>query len=138
MQHDEFLSLFEALLFPVAEFHHRDHVRLAWIYLDRYPPLEGLQRFTDSLKAFVAHHGATDKYHETLTWSFFLLIHERMRRPARAQTWEQFERTNPDLFDWERNVLLRYYREETLNSDLARSIFVLPDRVSAEPLSADA
>lgn len=33
-----------------------------------------------------------------------------------------------DLFDWKNSILLRYYRPETLHSDLARRIFLMPDR----------
>jgi len=32
---------------------------------------------------------------------------------------------------WKDNVLGKYYREETLASDLARRTFILPDRISA-------
>jgi hypothetical protein len=127
VQEDEFLSLFEACQLPVADFHHREHVHLAWIYLDRYPTLEALERFTRSLLAFVAHHGASDKYHETITWGLFLLINERRKRTNPPQPWESFEAANPDLFDWSQNVLHRYYRKETLDSDLAKRVFVLPE-----------
>jgi hypothetical protein len=125
---DEFLRLFETLELPAIHFHHREHVRLAWIYLSRHAALEALQRFTASLKAFVAHHGAERKYHETVTWGFLLLIHERMHGAPEGQTWEQFAATHPDLLDWKNNVLRRYYRAETLDSERARAAFVLPDR----------
>tara|TARA_R110002072_G_scaffold79133_4_gene182887 strand:- start:118 stop:531 length:414 start_codon:yes stop_codon:yes gene_type:complete len=132
MHDEEFLSQFEALTFPVADFRHRDHVRLAWIYLSRCDPLEGLGRFAKSLKAFANHHGATGKYHETITWAFFLLINERIRRADPGLLWEEFEAGNPDLFNWEENVLRRYYTEEALASELAKATFVLPDRVPAQ------
>lgn len=128
---DAFLKRFEANEFPVGEFHHREHVHLAWIYLDRYPALEALQRFTSSLKAFVARHGAADKYHETVTWAFLFLINERRQRAGRSESWEEFAAANSDLLDWSADLLQRYYRAETLSSALARSTFVLPDRTQA-------
>ncbi|MGB7599858.1 MAG: hypothetical protein WBM24_06115 [Candidatus Sulfotelmatobacter sp.] len=42
--------------------------------------------------------------------------------------WEEFARHNPDLLIWKDGILSRYYREATLRSDLARNVFVLPDR----------
>ena len=45
-----------------------------------------------------------------------------------ADTWEDFARGNPDLLVWNPSVLDRYYEKETLGSELARRVFVLPDR----------
>ena len=42
--------------------------------------------------------------------------------------WEDFARENPDLLTWRPSVLDRYYTAETLGSELARQVFVLPDR----------
>jgi len=127
MTNDEFLSLFESLKFPIKDFHNEEHVRLAWVYLTRHSLIESLQRFVGSLKAFVAFHRAEAKYHETITWSFLLLINERMLRANSIQTWKQFRTSNPDLFASEENVLTRYYSDETLRSEFARSHFVMPN-----------
>ena len=43
-------------------------------------------------------------------------------------TWEQFAAMHADLFDWKNSILLHYYQKETLQSELARRIFVMPDR----------
>ena len=67
-------------------------------------------------------------YNETVTWAFLLLIRERMARAGFQQTWTQFAAGNPDLLTWKDNVLKKYYRDETLSSDLAKSTFVFPDR----------
>jgi hypothetical protein len=42
-------------------------------------------------------------------------------------TWEEFVEHNPDLLVWRGGVLTTLYRQETLDSELARQIFVLPD-----------
>ncbi len=49
--------------------------------------------------------------------------------------WEDFARQNPDLFTWRPGILERYYRAETLQSDLARRVFLMPDSLT-DPLSA--
>jgi len=36
---------------------------------------------------------------------------------------------NPDLFDRERDILKKYYQPETLQSELAKQTFLLPDRI---------
>jgi hypothetical protein len=42
--------------------------------------------------------------------------------------WEEFARQNPDLLIWKDGILTRYYHEATLKSDLARTVFLLPDK----------
>ncbi|MFL6247077.1 MAG: hypothetical protein ACJ74H_13685 [Thermoanaerobaculia bacterium] len=118
-----FVEAFEACTLPAERFDHREHVRLAWIYLCEQPLLEALPRFITSLKRYAGSLGASTKYHETITYAFMFLIHERMQRGA-ADTFDEFAAANADLFG---PILQRYYRAETLGSDLARSTFLLPD-----------
>lgn len=125
---DDLIRRFEDGTLPASEFHHRDHVRLAWLYLQEEPPLAALARFTEALKRFAARHGADGLYHETITWAYLLLIHERRARAEDGQTWEEFAARNPDLLTWKPSVLDAYYRQETLSSELARRVFVMPDR----------
>lgn len=130
----ELLRSFEDCTLPNSAFHHQDHVRLAWLYLRQYPALAALGRFTEGLKRFAAANGRPGLYHETITWAYLLLIHERMAR-TEAATWEEFAQGNPDLLAWNPSVLDRYYEKATLGSELARRVFVLPDRCSAGRVS---
>src|SRR5205814_1818421 len=107
-------------------FHHRDHIKMAWLYLSRYPVLEALARFCEALKRFAAGHGKPRLYHETITWAFLFLIHERRELCGREQSWDEFAAANDDLFTWQAGVLDLYYDQETLWSDFARKVFVLP------------
>jgi len=130
----EFVSSFEDRTLPAAAFHHRDHVRLAWIYLRRHSPLEALARFAEGLKRFAAFNGHPGLYHETITWAYLFLIHERMAGGAEGGTWEEFAARNPDLLAWKPSVLDRYYDPETLGSERARRLFVLPSPRAEEIL----
>jgi hypothetical protein len=130
MTDEEFINQFEACTLPSGSFHHRDHVKLAWLYLQRYPMLETLVRFSEGLKRFAAANGKHNLYHETITWAYVFLIYERVKRAGGKQSWEEFVAANPDLFDWQNSILKTYYRDETLRSELARRVFVFPDRGS--------
>lgn len=125
---EEFIRNFEACTLPADRFHHQEHVRVVWLYLLRYSVLETLARFSESLKRFAAANGKANLYHETISWAYVFLIHERMARGKRAQSWQEFMATNSDLFDWQTSILKSYYRDVTLKSELARKTFVLPDR----------
>ncbi|HEV7764620.1 MAG TPA: hypothetical protein VGQ76_06440 [Thermoanaerobaculia bacterium] len=119
-----FVAALESCTLPSDAFDHREHVRLAWLYLREQPLLEALPRFIASLKSYAGSLGASGKYHETITYAFMFLIHERMAR-REASSFEEFADTNNDLFG---PILQRYYRTETLGSGLARATFVMPDR----------
>jgi hypothetical protein len=81
------------------------------------------------LQRFAAHNGKSRLYHETITWTFLFLIRERIARAGKPCSWRAFAIANPDLLLEGKNLLKKYYREETLASDLARTTFLLPDRI---------
>jgi hypothetical protein len=111
-----------------GDFHHVDHVRVAFAYVSRFPFLEAVERFSAALKRFAVSKGKPNLYHETITWAYLFLIRERLVRSGRTQSWEEFAERNPDLLIWKGGVLATLYRQDTLESDLARHTFVLPDQ----------
>jgi hypothetical protein len=119
-----FVAALESCTLPSEEFDHRAHVRLAWLYLSEQSLLEALSRFITSLKRYAGSLGASGKYHETITYAFIFLIHERMAAHS-AGTFDEFAEANADLFG---PILEKYYEPETLASPLARTIFVLPTK----------
>lgn len=127
MSDEELIARFEAGAVPEAEFHHQDHVRLAFAYLRTGSVLDALQRFSSALKQFATRLGKADRYHETITFAYFFLIHERMARMG-PSAWQDFAAGNPDLLEKSPGILGRYYSDGTLQSDLARRTFVLPDQ----------
>ena len=128
MTNQEIIQRFEGDAIADDSFHHADHVRLAFAYLREYPVLQALEKFATALKRFAAARGKEQLYHETITHAYFFLIRERMARSQDAD-WDEFARKNPDLLVWKDGILNRYYQEATLRSDLARTVFVFPDKV---------
>jgi hypothetical protein len=125
----EFIERFESnTLLGKGEFHHADHIRLAYAYLSEYPLLQAIERFVRALKAYAAARGKSRLYHETISYAYLFLIHERMAR-ARHNTWQDFAEQNPDLFVRQNGILTRYYHPATLQSDLSRTVFLFPDRM---------
>jgi hypothetical protein len=127
MTGEELIQQFESGATLAGAFHHADHVRLAFEYLSRYSAIEALQRFSDALQRFAAAQGKAQLYHETITWAYLLLIRERIARAGGARGWEEFIAQNADLLVWKGGVLGTFYRQETLDSELARQTFMLPD-----------
>lgn len=125
MSDAELIKHFEAG--TLEPFHHADHVRVAFTYLCTCPLFEALERFSNGLKRFAAAKGKPQLYNETITHAYFFLIRERMARSVTAD-WNDFAGRNADLLAWKDGILTRYYQPDTLKSDLARTVFVFPDK----------
>ena len=79
----EILTLVDRLercLLGKEEFHHRDHLTVAVVYL-YYADLDAaVDRMRATLKRFAAHHGVSGLYHETLTRFWLQQVEMRMDR----------------------------------------------------------
>ena len=122
------VAAFETCTLPPAAFGHRAHLRVAWIYLREGGVAHAVLRFREHLRRFAAAHGAHDRYHETMTWGWILLVHDRMQRLGGHHSFEELLGASPDLLD--AAALRRYYHDATLASPLARRVFLLPDRLA--------
>ncbi|MEW6125961.1 MAG: hypothetical protein AB1757_02760 [Acidobacteriota bacterium] len=131
MNDNEFIRQFEDCTLSPDHFHHQNHVRLAWLYLQKYDTLAAVARFSQGLKRYAASLGKATLYHETITFAYIFLIQERRARGGET-TWQAFAEHNRDLLDWQDNILKRFYRETTLKSDLAKQVFLFPDKISNE------
>jgi hypothetical protein len=129
MNDSEWMDAFERCALPIDSFHHAEHVRMAFLYVQKFAPLEALARFSADLTRFAAVHGKPNLYNETITWAFLLLVRERLARGKSRQTWAEFASSNADLLRWDKNILKKYYRPETLTSELAKNVFLFPDRL---------
>lgn len=124
---EEVIRRFESGVIEAGSFHHSDHVRLGFAYLSQYSTLQALERFSSVLKNFATVHGHATLYNETITHAYIFLIRERMARSG-VNDWEEFAEANPDLLIWKGGVLDRYYQGSTLQSELARRVFLFPDK----------
>lgn len=122
------LDRFVDTTLPAAEFHHQQHVHVAWLFVRQHGMPAALTEFTTAIKRFAGAKGATGLYHETITWAFLLLIADRQARQP-ADSWEAFADANADLLSWKPSILERYYSKELLSSELARRVFLMPDQI---------
>jgi hypothetical protein len=81
----EILTLVDRLercILAKEEFHHRDHLTVAVVYLYASDLETAMDRMRASLKRFAAHHGVTGLYHETLTRFWLQQVERRLDRGA--------------------------------------------------------
>ena len=125
---------FEAGDIDPQKFDHEAHVRVAWSYLQQYPTAVAIGKFTSALRSLTNRLGASDKYHETISWFFLIVIAER-RAACPNGDWQSFKKVNRDLFDGSA-LLRRYYSRDRLDSPDGRRVFLLPDLAPRERANA--
>ena len=83
MTDQELLEAFQTATLPAGAFRHREHVRVAWLLLSSASDLlDALIRFRTGLIRYAESIGKRGVYHETVTWTYMILIHERMLSPG--------------------------------------------------------
>ena len=125
MTHAEnLLEQFENLEISAPDFHHIDHVKVAYKMLEKYDFIEASARYAATIRAMAESVGVPEKYNLTITFAFMSLVAECMAY-SNCTDVEAFLESNPDLLD--RDILKRWYSSQRLNSAPARSHFLLPD-----------
>jgi len=127
----DLVERFAALAIAPGDFRHREHIRLAFALLARHADfVEAAVEFRRLLRAFAAHHGVPERYHETVTLAYLAIVNERMDGGGHADSLA-FVAAHPDLLDHKSGALARYYDVGAITaSSVARRVFVLPGQRS--------
>lgn len=121
-----FLAAFENCELAAQEFGHREHVRLAYIYLSQQRDDDALDKLQSGLQRFLAHLGApSSKYHETLTRAWLLAVRHFMHAAGPTSSFAEFIASDARLLD--QCIMETHYTPGLLWSDAARARFVEPD-----------
>src|SRR5215831_21135906 len=122
---EDFLCAFEDLSFPVSQFHHREHLRVAWLYLKSSDATRAAERMSAGIRRFAGHHGATEKYHHTLTLFWMRLVAVALVETPEGCAFEELLVTHQELSD--KNLPSKYYSQPLLDGLAAREGWVEPD-----------
>lgn len=123
----EILTLVDRLercLLAKEEFHHRDHLVVAAVYLYASDLELALGRMRDTLKRFAAHHGVSGLFHETLTQFWLQQVELQLDRDQCLA--ESARRIQEQLND--KNLVFEYYSRERIESQEAREKWIHPDK----------
>jgi hypothetical protein len=121
---ESFLAALEATTLPPAQFDHRGHLRAAFLYLRRHDFPGACVAMKASIRAYARALGAHGLYHETMTVAYLSLVAERLAGEGPEIGFERFLARYPELAS--RAYFERYYPRGTLDTDEARTTFVLP------------
>ena len=122
----EILTLVDRLercLLGKTEFHHRDHLAVATVYLYAASLETAMERMRATLLRFAAHHAVPHLYHETLTRFWMNEVEKRLDRSLCLR--ESVAGIQAALGD--KQLPFAYYQKETISSAGAKAAFVEPD-----------
>src|SRR6266700_2037387 len=122
---EDFLRAFEDLSFPADQFHHREQLRVACLYLKSSDATRAAERMTAGIRRFANHHGATQKYHHTLTLFWMRLVAAALVETLEGCAFEDFLTAHAELCD--KNLPSQYYSQDLLRTPAARDGWVEPD-----------
>lgn len=121
-----FRERFEACDLDAGDFHHREHLRLAYVYLAVFEPDVARQKMEESLRRFLAHLGApSSKFHQTLTEAWLHAVRHFMERIGPTLSFADFAAKAAPLLD--KDIMLTHYTLDLLWSEKARAAFVEPN-----------
>jgi hypothetical protein len=121
-KHDR--QILEEIVETRGGFGHREHLELAWRYLRLYPIAAAAEVMVEAIRHVARLHGASDKYHETITrsWLHFVAVH--MERWG-GESFDEFIERNADLLDGK--LIEHFYSPGLIRSEPARATWVPPD-----------
>ena len=122
---EDFLRAFEDLSYPADLFHHREHIRVAWLYLKASDATRAAERMSEGIRRFANHQGATQKYHHTMTLAWMRLVAAALVETPENETFEQFLAAHPELNG--KDLISKYYSKELLQTAAAREGWVEAD-----------
>jgi hypothetical protein len=129
MDDEAFIEEFETCRWPLDRWHHREHIKIAYLYLRRYPFETATARLREKLKAYAAANNVPDSansgYHETMTQAWMRLIHLTLCEYGPAENADAFYERSPQLS--QQKTLRLFYTREVFTSPRAKVEFVEPD-----------
>ena len=129
MTDDDFIQQFETRTFPFAEWHHRAHIKLAYLYLTRHGYEAAANKLRDGIRAYKAANNIPDQptsgYHETITIFWLRIVQTTVQQYGARENADDFYDFHPQLSQKKNHRL--FYSPDLFMSALAKREFVEPD-----------
>ncbi len=125
----DFLAQFESTAWPYSAWHHKQHIKVAYLYLRKHPFEQAQQQIRERIKAYNAAKQLPDSllsgYHDTMTQAWMHLVYFALCEGGPAENANAFYEQHPEL--WGKKTLRFFYSEVFITPE-AKAHFVPPDR----------
>ncbi|MBD3653736.1 N-formylglutamate amidohydrolase [Kangiella sp.] len=128
MNINQLVEKFEAQSITGGDFNHRNHLRVAWYYLNHYSIMAARERVHQGLIKLTKVLGAEQKYHRTMT-DFFIDYLLQVKWYLNTDSWDEVESLCEFLLKDAKSLIRIYYSESVIESEQARTEYVEPDRL---------
>jgi transketolase len=126
---EDFLAQFESATWPLENWHHRQHIKVAYLYLRKYPFAQAQTRIREKIRAYNTAKNVpeslTGGYHDTMTQAWMYLVYFTLCEYGAAENADGFYEQHPQL--WRHKSLRFYYTRERFLTQEAKEKFVAPD-----------
>lgn len=122
----DYLRAFESYKIDASQFHHREHLQIAYTLLAQKSVDEAYQELKTHILGLLNHVGVgSDKYHDTMTYAWLLAVKHFMEISDLSDGFDMFIEMNAILLD--QSIMYSHYSKDLLLSRQARVSFVQPD-----------
>ena len=121
---EAFVAAFHAHQLSNEGFHHRDHLRLAWVQIRRLGLEQASEVVTNGIRRFAAHHASAERYNDTMTRFWLRVVAIGIRRHPEV-TFDELLAAEPHLLD--KNLPFKHWSRERMNRDDAKQRWIEPD-----------
>ena len=107
-------------------FSHEAHLRLAWIYINKYGLEAAEKNIQTQLQHYVKFNGGEDKYNKTLTAAAVMIVNYFMKQSDFA-TFSDFILNVPQLKTNFKELVASHYSFDIFTSKKAKEKYLEPD-----------
>jgi len=124
----EFETQFTNGVFNPLWFSHEAHLRLAWMYIQKYGSQKAFELYRSQLFAFAVKHLAKNKFNLTVTHASIKVIASFMERSSSAD-FDHFIQAFPELKTNFKELLSAHYSINIFSDSVAKKQILQPDLV---------
>lgn len=125
----QFAEQFQSQQLDPVLFSHEAHLRLAWIYLNKYGLKLAEEKVCQQIKDYVIHLDAVDKFHFTLTMAAVNAVNHFVQL-SNSDNFFDFSLEFPQLKYQFKDLIQSHYSINIFTSEEAKQSFIAPDLVS--------
>lgn len=123
----QFIAQFEDQSLQEQYFNHIGHLRLAFLYLQKYDFNSACEKTCSGIRKYAESLGATDKFNLTLTMAILKILNDRLNQ-KNYDNWQTFIDQNMDVREDLLSIILEDYSEDLLFSSRAQKEYLPPDK----------
>ncbi len=122
----DFVWQFETLRLNPKLFTHEAHLRLAWIYINKYGIHTATHKISVNIKHYAESQGAFDKFNKTLTVAATKAVYHFILK-SKSNRFKDFLEEFPRLRHSFKALMDAHYGFDIYHSDRAKKEYLAPD-----------